>query len=98
MTVETMRAQKLLEVKRKLASQRLTRIAQHNPQSTNWAEATGTVEFYHAFAKSPSERNEVDIENILLGLKTCRALQVRIGLLNIRVYEQGSSPVFCDRT
>jgi hypothetical protein len=76
MNAETSRAQKLLEVKRKLATQRLTRIAQCNPRATDWAEATGAFDFQRSFAKEPNTRNDIDIENILLGLKTCRALQV----------------------
>ena len=80
MTAESNRTKKLLEVKRKIASHRLTRIAQCNPRTSDWAEATENVNFQRSLAKDPSSRSELDIENILIGLKTCRALQVNLAL------------------
>ena len=76
MTAGAMRAQTILEMKRKMASQRLTRIAQFNPRASDWVEATSTANFRRSFEKDPSSRTEADIENILIGLRICRALQV----------------------
>jgi hypothetical protein len=76
MTTGDLRAQKLLEMKKKMAMQRLTRIAHCGPQTSDWNEATSTAAFQRSFAKDPELRDDTDIENIVLGIKTCRGLQV----------------------
>ncbi len=76
MTAVDLRTQRLSEMKKKMAMQRLTRIAQCGPLTKDWNEATDTAAFQRSFAKDPELRDDIDIENIVLGIKTCRGLQV----------------------
>jgi hypothetical protein len=76
MVSEESRSQKMMQIKRQLSLQRLSRIAQCGSRNGNWNEATGNTAFYRSICKDPDGRDDLDIENIVLGLKLCKALQV----------------------
>jgi hypothetical protein len=87
------RSQKLSDVKQKLALHRLDRIAQRSSRDCDWSEATENISFHRSLCKDPDDRDEIDIENILHGLKLCKALQVCFASTYITDLGASTSPL-----